>query len=106
MPSADIDLAAKTAVTARTQNAGQSCICAKRMIVHQDVYVPWSRSLKRMMIEDWAKLRDLHPAPLFVMHQPEYGTKHLKFIRLFGFSLLAPYQDHEDNPRELYVSLA
>lgn len=38
MPSADIALAAKTAVTARTQNSGQSCICAKRMIVHADVY--------------------------------------------------------------------
>ncbi|MBS0478434.1 MAG: NAD-dependent succinate-semialdehyde dehydrogenase [Proteobacteria bacterium] len=38
MPSADIDLAAKTAVTARTQNTGQSCICAKRMIVHEVVY--------------------------------------------------------------------
>lgn len=38
MPSADIDLAAKTAVTARVQNSGQSCICAKRMIVHADVH--------------------------------------------------------------------
>ena len=38
MPSADIALAAKTAVTARIQNTGQSCICAKRMIVHADVY--------------------------------------------------------------------
>jgi len=38
MPSADIDLAAKTAVTARIQNTGQSCICAKRMIVHEAVY--------------------------------------------------------------------
>ncbi|MFS2109200.1 NAD-dependent succinate-semialdehyde dehydrogenase [Sphingomonas sp. Sphisp140] len=38
MPSADLDLAAKTAVTARVQNAGQSCICAKRMIVHADVH--------------------------------------------------------------------
>ncbi len=38
MPSADLDAAAKAAVTARTQNTGQSCICAKRMIVHADVY--------------------------------------------------------------------
>ncbi len=38
MPSADLDLAVKTAVKARVQNAGQSCICAKRMIVHADVY--------------------------------------------------------------------
>lgn len=38
MPSADLDAAAKTAVTARIQNTGQSCICAKRMIVHADVY--------------------------------------------------------------------
>lgn len=38
MPSAEVEKAAQVAVTARTQNAGQSCICAKRMIVHQDVY--------------------------------------------------------------------
>ena len=38
MPSADLDAAVSTAVTARTANNGQACINAKRFIVHQDVH--------------------------------------------------------------------
>jgi succinate-semialdehyde dehydrogenase/glutarate-semialdehyde dehydrogenase len=38
MPSADLDEAVKTAVTARVQNNGQSCIAAKRFIAHADIY--------------------------------------------------------------------
>jgi succinate-semialdehyde dehydrogenase/glutarate-semialdehyde dehydrogenase len=38
LPSADVAKAAKVAVTARAQNNGQSCIAAKRFIVHTDVY--------------------------------------------------------------------
>ena len=38
MPSAEFDQALSTAVTARTLNNGQSCIAAKRFIVHEDIY--------------------------------------------------------------------
>jgi len=38
MPSADLDAAVTTAVKARTLNNGQSCIAAKRFIVHAQIY--------------------------------------------------------------------
>ncbi|MCW2601169.1 MAG: Aldehyde Dehydrogenase [Frankiales bacterium] len=42
MPSADLAKAAEVATTARCQNNGQSCIAAKRFIVHADVYEEFS----------------------------------------------------------------
>jgi succinate-semialdehyde dehydrogenase/glutarate-semialdehyde dehydrogenase len=38
MPSADLEAATTTAVKARTINNGQSCIAAKRFIVHAQIY--------------------------------------------------------------------
>jgi succinate-semialdehyde dehydrogenase/glutarate-semialdehyde dehydrogenase len=38
MPSADFDVAVRTAVNARCINNGQSCIASKRFIIHTDIY--------------------------------------------------------------------
>jgi succinate-semialdehyde dehydrogenase / glutarate-semialdehyde dehydrogenase len=44
LPSADLERAAQVGVQARIQNNGQSCIAAKRFIVHTDVYDAFSEA--------------------------------------------------------------
>ncbi len=41
LPSADIQKSAELGTASRTQNSGQSCICAKRFYIHEDVYDEW-----------------------------------------------------------------
>ncbi len=53
MPSADITAAVTTAITSRTGNNGQSCIAAKRFIVHADVY----DAFRALFIEKMRALR-------------------------------------------------
>lgn len=49
LPSADVELAAKVAAASRTQNAGQSCISAKRFIVHQEVVADFTARFTEAM---------------------------------------------------------
>jgi succinate-semialdehyde dehydrogenase/glutarate-semialdehyde dehydrogenase len=50
LPSADIEAAAATAVKARTINNGQSCIAAKRFIVHRDAAPEFERRFVEKMV--------------------------------------------------------
>jgi succinate-semialdehyde dehydrogenase/glutarate-semialdehyde dehydrogenase len=49
MPSADLDRAAAVATTSRCQNNGQSCISAKRFLVHADVYEQFAEAFVAKM---------------------------------------------------------
>ena len=49
MPSADFDKAVKTAVKARNINNGQSCIAAKRFIIHDEIYDAFESEFVRLV---------------------------------------------------------
>ncbi|MCU1596948.1 MAG: succinate-semialdehyde dehydrogenase [Glaciihabitans sp.] len=49
MPSADLEKAATTAVKARISNNGQSCIAAKRFLVHTDIYDAFAKLFAEKM---------------------------------------------------------
>ena len=49
LPSADLEAAARTAVQARTLNNGQSCIAAKRFILHREIADAFTRRFVERM---------------------------------------------------------
>ena len=56
MPSANLDEAVQTAVRARCINNGQSCIAAKRFIVHESIYAEFEKKftegMKKLKVGD------------------------------------------------------
>ncbi len=50
MPSADLEKAVSTAVTSRTLNNGQSCVNAKRIIVHEEIADEFERRFVESMV--------------------------------------------------------
>lgn len=91
MPSADLDEAVKQGVKARIQNTGQSCICAKRMIVHADVYDAFLERFSAAMKA--AKAGDpFDPAtdmgPLSSFEQRDTVLKQLEEAKEVGANLL------------------
>jgi succinate-semialdehyde dehydrogenase / glutarate-semialdehyde dehydrogenase len=51
LPDADLDYAAQMAVKARMINTGQSCICAKRFIVFQNVAAKFTQLMIKYMLQ-------------------------------------------------------
>jgi len=91
MPSADLDKAAEVAVKARIQNSGQSCICAKRMIVHADCYdaflAKFSVAMKAVKAGDpFDKATDMGPLSSFEQRDTVLGQ--LDEARKSGANLL------------------
>jgi succinate-semialdehyde dehydrogenase/glutarate-semialdehyde dehydrogenase len=91
MPSADIEKAAAAAVKARVQNSGQSCICAKRMIVHADIYdkflAAFSAGMRAVKAGDpMDKASDMGPLSSFEQRDTVLGQ--LEEARQAGAKLL------------------
>jgi len=89
MPSADIDEAASVAVKARIQNAGQSCICAKRMIVHAEVYDEFAEKFTAGMaaVKVGDPMADVDMGPLSSEEQRDTVLEQIGRAKAAGASL-------------------
>jgi succinate-semialdehyde dehydrogenase / glutarate-semialdehyde dehydrogenase len=92
LPSADLDAAVRTAITARNLNNGQSCIAAKRFIVHARVYDEFERrmvqGLERLRVGDPMR-EDTDVGPLATAQILETVQRQVGESVLAGARLLA-----------------
>ncbi len=92
LPSADLAAAVRTAITARNLNNGQSCIAAKRFIVHARVYDEFERrmveGLERLKVGDPMR-EDIDVGPLATAQILETVQRQVDESVLAGARLLA-----------------
>ncbi|WOI55727.1 NAD-dependent succinate-semialdehyde dehydrogenase [Palleronia sp. LCG004] len=91
MPSADMDAAVEQAVTARVQNAGQSCICGKRLILHADIHddflARYAEAMKAVKVGDpMDSSNDIGPLSSF--DQRDTVVKQLEDAKSRGATLM------------------
>ena len=76
LEDADLEKAVKIGVTARMQNAGQSCIAAKRFIVHEKIHDKFIALFR----EELKKIRSGDPSDENTSMGPLAGTEHAKTV--------------------------
>lgn len=72
---ANLEHAAEVALISRFQNSGQSCIAAKRFIVHQQVYEPFLHALKEKAAALQMGDPFLHTTTLAPLAKPDFVTE-------------------------------
>jgi succinate-semialdehyde dehydrogenase/glutarate-semialdehyde dehydrogenase len=50
-PDADLDLAVKGAIACKFRNAGQTCVCANRLLVHDEIYDAFMEKFKQAVAD-------------------------------------------------------
>lgn len=105
---ADIEKAAKTAAKARMVNGGQSCIAAKRFIVHEDCF----ERFVNIMYEELAALTPVNPASgqtgFPPMARPDLVQKlhqQVNEIKQAGGKVILGGEPLEDNPNYFWPTI-
>jgi succinate-semialdehyde dehydrogenase/glutarate-semialdehyde dehydrogenase len=104
MPSADLETAVRVAVSARTLSNGQSCIAAKRFIIHRDIYAEFSErfvaAMSRLIVGD--PLRDETELGPLATAEVRDGLEHQVEASVAAGARLLCGGRHSDGPGFFY----
>lgn len=107
MPSADLSLAVQAALISRIRNNGQSCIAAKRLIVHADIYddfrAQYITGLNQLIIGDpMAEDTDLGP----LVHARALTATNAMINKAVEQGAQLTQSDHELPPQGFFIKPA